>query len=176
VKRLHPAVSMRPPDRTSRARRSIRSGFTLIEVVIVLLIVGTMAAIAMPRFARSLDRYRADASARRIVADFDQARSAARATSASVTVVFDVAAERYSIPELADLNGSSGGYVVELHGGSYRCRIVSAAFDTGFESNDPTVIFDGYGRPDSGGAVVIRVGEFVRMIAIDRDSAQATIQ
>ncbi|MHC4992904.1 MAG: pilus assembly FimT family protein, partial [Planctomycetota bacterium] len=57
-----------------------RRGTSLIEVVIVLAVIATLAAIAQPRYAGALSRYHADSAARRIIADFAAARQRARAT------------------------------------------------------------------------------------------------
>ena len=43
------------------------------ELVLVMVIVATLAAIAVPRYAQATSRYRADAAARRIAADLSLA-------------------------------------------------------------------------------------------------------
>ncbi|MFN7613934.1 MAG: Tfp pilus assembly protein FimT/FimU, partial [Phycisphaerae bacterium] len=53
--------------------------FSMIELVIVLVIVGVTAAIAVPRYVNSVQRTKVDGAARRIAADIERLRDRARA-------------------------------------------------------------------------------------------------
>ena len=53
------------PD--ASAHSATRPGFSLLEVATVMLILGILAAIAVPRISTSIARQRVDAAARRIV-------------------------------------------------------------------------------------------------------------
>src|SRR5438067_829946 len=101
--------------------------FTLIELVMVLALVAVLAGIALPRYARSVARYQADATARRICADLTLAQSRARLTSSTVTVTFTPASNQYSIPGMPDpnLKGSSS-YTINLSAQPYPTTLVSA--------------------------------------------------
>src|SRR5688500_12739493 len=61
----------RRPD--GRAR-----GFSLIELVLVVATIAVLSAIAVPKYADAMNRYRVDLAAKRVVADFALARSSAR--------------------------------------------------------------------------------------------------
>ncbi len=70
-----------------------RRGFSLVELVLVVIILSIVGAIAVPRFAEANTRYRADAAAVMIADALRQASFAARTRSDAVTCVFDTTAE-----------------------------------------------------------------------------------
>lgn len=147
------------------------SGFSLVEVVIVVTIIGIFSAIAIPRYANSLVRYRLDAAAHRVVADLDYARQLARQTSASKTVHFMLSPDKVHLMGVPDPDDPGIDYMTCLNVAPYRAAIDSADF-----GGDTKVIFDGYGMPDSDGSVQISIGSDVRTITVDANSGEATIQ
>jgi prepilin-type N-terminal cleavage/methylation domain-containing protein len=149
--------------------------FSLLELVVVLTIIATMAAVALPKFAGSMAHGRADAAADRLIADLAYARRVAIATSSSVTVSFNVADETYELRGLHDPARPGTPYQVDLSADLYRAVINSALFDaTGAADSTVEVIFDGYGRPDSAGIVVIRVENATRTVVLDVESGRAS--
>jgi len=141
-----------------------------VELVAIIAIIAILAAIIAPRFARSIAVQRADAIARRMV--FDLALVRQRARSTGVSQAFRAWLGRYAILGMPDPDDSSTGYVVRLDRDPYNATLVSVSFDNG----DDTVMFDPYGIPDTGGDIVISVGDQVRTIHIDLESGKATIQ
>jgi prepilin-type N-terminal cleavage/methylation domain-containing protein len=154
-----------------RPRTSWRHGFSLLEVVLVLAIIATLAAIATPRYAASLARYRADLAARRIVADLTLARSSAKAAGTSRTVEFCVSTNEYELSALPSLDGAAGNYEVRLSERPYEARLVSADF-----AGETEVKFSGWGIPQSGGAIVLSVGSEQRTVVVDAETGKATVQ
>jgi len=151
---------------------SVRRAFTLIEVVMVLAIIVVLAAIAVPRYGRVMGRYRADIAARRVVTDFEWARTEARATSGVVTVAFEPAPRNcLRISALAALDDSSESYIVHFDNAPYQAQLVSAVFGT-----DQSVNFDGFGQPDSGGTVVVESGGIRRTIVLNVETGWALVQ
>jgi prepilin-type N-terminal cleavage/methylation domain-containing protein len=148
-----------------------RRAFTLIELAIVAALVAVFAAIALPRVAGSLRTQRLNAAARRIVSDLSLAAARARATSATRTVTFDLAAGTYSLPLETPLNSASGTYTVTLSGDPYRVTLSAVNFN-----NTTTATFDGYGRPASGGSVKVTSDGVTRTVTLDADSGKAVIQ
>ena len=57
--------------------RGSRRGVTLVELVILVLVTGILATLAMPQFTASLQSFRLNGAARKIVADMRQAQSLA---------------------------------------------------------------------------------------------------
>lgn len=158
------------PIRRSHPVTTAAGGFTLLELMTVLMISATLAAVALPRYAQAVARYRADGAARRIVADLNLARQHAAATSSAVAVTFSTADHGYTIPALTDLNTRSGTYVVRLTDSPYQAKLVSADF-----TGSPTVTFDGFGQPDRTGYVVVAVGPTQRRVTVPTDGGQPVI-
>ena len=148
-----------------------RRAFTLVEVVIVVGIIAILSAIAIPHYAGIIQRYRADAAARRIINDLAMVQSRANTTSTSQTIVFSTAASQYSVTGMADPTGSTTTYTVRLQDAPYNSRLVSANF-----GGDSQLSFDGYGVPNRGGTLVLRAGDVERTVAVDATSGRAKIQ
>lgn len=130
-----------------------------------------ITAMAVPRYAASAVRYRADLAAHRIVLDFALARSDAKAASSSRTVEFNVGDGTYEVLEMPALDGGAGNYVVDLSERPYEASVVSADFN-----GTAQVIFNGWGIPDSGGTVVLSVGSEQRTIVVNGETGEATVQ
>jgi type II secretion system protein H len=135
---------------------SRHAGFTLLELVLVLVITGVLAAIALPRFAQASDRQRLSVSAERLMADIALAQSRARAASQTVTVVFDTANDRYTIDAV-------GGDEVTVQIGQtpYEVDLVSASFN-----GSSTLQFNGYGVPIATGSIQISTNAGTAEIAV----------
>lgn len=144
----------------TRQRR--RHAFTLIELVIVLMILGIVAAAAAPRYQSALASYRADATVKRLAADLEMARRQAKRTSAGQTVEFYVVGDRYVFAGMADLDHPSQDYEVHLDDPSYVASLVSVDFN-----GNSDVTFNIYGQPDNAGTVTIQSGGRQRQVAVD---------
>lgn len=92
MRRKHP-----PGPAVQRRRAFVRAGFSLIELIVVIFLIGITAAIVVPRFGASQSRYHALSSARRVAADLAAARTRADAVSAGVFVEFKPGSPRYTI-------------------------------------------------------------------------------
>jgi len=140
-----------------------RRGYTIVEMAVVVLLLGILAAIAAPKFQTALSVQRVDAVARRVAADLRLARNYARKVSQSQTVTFDVSAESYSMSSMPALDRPSTVYSVSLTGTSqYYGEVVSADF--GGAAN---VQFDIYGRPNNAGSVTVRSSGRQKVVQVD---------
>ncbi len=147
------------------------AGFTLIDLVVAMAIIGIVAAIATPRYANALTRYRSEAAARRIVADIRLAQQTAKTTSSTRTVIFDTTNHAYSISNVRALDGQSMMYVVTLQEPPYLARIASV--DMG---GDGQLTFDGFGIPDSGGFVIVQAGDYQYTVVVDPETGAGEVQ
>jgi len=147
-----------------------RKGFTMIDTVMTVLILGILAAVAVPQFTGALHACRGDAAANRVIADLKLARKHAIATSSNVTVQFQLASSTYKLIGVPDLNGAAPNYEVDLSAYPYGASIESASF-----GGDSIVIFDFNGIPDSKGSIVVFSGTHKKTIHIDDSTAGATL-
>ena len=147
------------------------AGFTLIDLIMAIVVIAIVAAIATPRYANALTRYRAEAAARRVVADIGLTQQTAKTTSSSRTIIFDTTNHAYSIADVRALNGLSMTYAVTLREPPYLAKIASV--DLG---GDAQLAFDGFGIPDSGGSVVVQAGDYQYTVVVDPETGAAQVQ
>ena len=136
----------------------------------MLAIIAIASAIAAPRYANALVRYRVETAARRVAADLAYARSLARETSGDQTVVFDPAADCYTLAGRDDPDHPGQPYTVSLDDRPYRADLTAATFGEG-----TAMTFNGYGLPDEGGAVRVQVGDYAYMVTVDAESGEITM-
>lgn len=143
--------------------RSAR-GFTLIEVVTVVVIIGIISVIAMPRFGNSLARYRVEHAAKRLQADLILAREFAVQRSEVCEVVFTTGSTSgYSIAKMPRMNNRSVlGYGVSLSDEPYRAAISAMTLAGGNITK-----FDGFGMPDASGSISLMSGQYKKTVVID---------
>lgn len=123
-------------------------GFSLVELVMVLVIIGVFAAIAVPRFAEATARKQLDAAADRVIADLNKASTRARAASQTAAVRFRVDLDRY------EADGTGGDtYTVQLDEPPYGVEITHARF-----GSTTTASFNAYGVPVETGSVTLTRG------------------
>ena len=88
----------RPPSRHNRSSRSLRPrGFSLVELLVCICVLGSVASLAAPYLGTMLQNYHLQASARQLVTDLQLAKMKAVAQKVQYLVAFDTANNRYSI-------------------------------------------------------------------------------
>ncbi len=144
---------------TRRRRACARAGFSLLELVLVLAILGIIAALAAPRYARGQNRYHAQSSAKRVAAELARARDHAEASSAPVLVHFFAGRSGFKVdPARGDWHAPDLG--IE----PFRGVVTEADFD-----GNVAVTFDAFGRPSAGGRVRVQSGNVAQDVFVLRD-------
>ena len=151
----------------------LHPGFSLLELVVVLVVVGVIAVIAVPRYAGAITNQRIEAAARRVVLDLARAQRTAKASSAGQSVLFSTVDNNYTLPGLPDMDRADAIYTVELSQPPYEATLLSADFDGTLE-----MIYDGYGMPldGVGGTVLIQVGALFKTVAVDGETGAVSVQ
>ncbi|HVJ87914.1 MAG TPA: GspH/FimT family pseudopilin [Caulifigura sp.] len=159
--------------RRSDSRQSFqaRPGLTLIDFVVSTLVLGILAAAALPRFSGALVRNRLSAAALRVCADVRFARNSAIASSATKRIEFDPALEKYTLVGVPSIDRPGTDYLVPLSTGAYDVMIVSANL-----GGDANLTFDLHGQPDSGGTIVLQSGSRQKTVIIDAATGEARVQ
>ncbi len=153
----------KPPVRGGSAFK----GFSLIELVMVVAIIGITSGMVIPRFANSTSLARVNAATNRIIRDAALARQRAMSTSQPRSMVF--AAVGYSISGLTSLNNRSPDYAVDLAVEPYKANALTANL-----GGDAQVTFNIYGVPDSGGTISVTVGGNTRVLTLDANTGLVT--
>jgi type II secretory pathway pseudopilin PulG len=134
-------------------------------------IIAIVAGIAMPRFSGALARQHVDAAARRVMVDLALAKRQAKTSGSSQTVRFDAGSGWYELVGMPHPDHPAADYRVYLTEEPYGATPVSADF-----GGDNEIVFDVWGMPDSGGSMVIRVGNHFRTVSVDPDTGKASVQ
>jgi type II secretory pathway pseudopilin PulG len=140
-------------------------------LVLVLVIMGIVAAIAAPRYAAAVARYRADLAARRIATDLSSAQASAKSTSKSQSVVFNQAAGTYQMSGVKELDSSATAYLINLAADPYLVTIGTVNF-----GGSAQVTFDAFGLPSSAGSITVQGGGITKSVVVDAVTGKASVQ
>ena len=141
-------------------RKPASAGYFLQEVVVTVFVLGIIAAVAIPKYTASLNRYRAQVAAQRLVQDIELARRHARYTSQDVKFFVSFNKNFYSIDPLDSPLRPSSTYQVVFEG-AFLCPIIAGLLSPASRSTqtDLTITFDRYGVPNSTASIGIACGE-----------------
>jgi prepilin-type N-terminal cleavage/methylation domain-containing protein len=174
----HTGKSLFQSYRSKYLVRGRKSGVSLIELVISVLVLGILAAVATPVYSNSLLRYRVELAAKRITQDVVQTQLAARQNNSIRTISFDLISEKYSIGGLKSIDHSSQEYSVTLNQSPYNVdvvRLVTAGQPT-TSLTTVAIAFNRFGMPDQGVSVTVRAGAFEKRIDVAPTSGRVSVQ
>ena len=118
------------------------TGFTLMEVMIAIAIIGILCGIATPNMIKWLPRHRVGSAAREVMSTVEFARISAIKTNADVTVVLDW--------------GDDSLTVVDAGGNTLRTRRLTGNVDLDDIDLGGSVVFNGHGFSTTSGSLMVQ--------------------
>jgi prepilin-type N-terminal cleavage/methylation domain-containing protein len=159
-----------------------RRAFSLIELITNLVVIGVVAAIALPRYGTALSNYRVSAAARRVASDLVYAQSLAKASSSTYSITFSAGSNSYQLFGGSTISNQLVGgiaaqsaptsYAVALNSDPYVATIASVSLANATSS----ISFNGCGLPSTGGTVVLQCGDAQKTLTIDSTTGAVSVQ
>lgn len=154
----------------AKSAGSRRRAYTLAELVTVIIIVGILAAVAIPTFGNSVGRNRALGAANRLAADLRYAAAVARQAAAPRGLRFDETNKRYTVAGINDPDRPGQAYVVKLADDPYYVTSISLNLGGATE-----IMFDGYGVASAAGDIRIAAGNRQVIVTVALDGTAPVI-
>ena len=170
---------MRIPERAFPPVTAQRRAYTLVEVLIVVVIVATLAVVALPAVSTTLDSMKATALAREIAADMRYAQTLALKTGVRHRVSFWTDGQAYAVRRE---NGSAWDlcthpvtkkpWEMTLDDKSRYAGLTLK--DSQFGSSD-YLYYEKFGAPEAGGFVTFTLGGVTHTINVAPLSGKITV-
>ncbi len=151
-----------------------RPALTMVELVVVVLIVGIMAAAISPRVASTMTTSRVRAAAQIIASDIEMAGHRAKVRGTPQEVKFSLGNSSYELLNMKHLDHPGQNYMVDLTASPYDALLDSVSF--GSDGTSKSLWFNRFGRPDFGGSIVVSAGNKQRTVLVDGVTGKATVQ
>lgn len=163
---------MRSNQGTRRGRvgscgRVCARAFSLLETGIVLVVVATVAAVALPRYAEGQGRYWCEAAAKRLSSDMELVRDRARSLGTPQTVQFYEDGYRLI---LRDATGAQSVQPVNFRDAPYNASLRWVKATTAYGD----VTFNAFGQPDTHALIRVEGASNIRMVQITGGTGVST--
>ena len=149
-----------------------KRGFTLLELIFCIAILGILTAIGIPSYMDYLPRYRANGAIRRLFTELQYAKMKAIADNNDYVVTFDTANNRYNIYNDANNNGWAADELVKtvdidegfpgisfgyVAGSNWNGNAINKSIT--FTGTPPKVTFSPTGLSNKNGSVYLKPAE-----------------
>jgi type IV fimbrial biogenesis protein FimT len=143
-----------------------KKGFTLIEIIVTMAIIGIVSSIAIPNFSKWKEKHEINGQAQKVYFDLMLARTNAVKSNNDVRITFDLVAHTYTIHDDSDNDGVADA------GENFKNATLESnvqfAYNVGISDTDnnavtsavsfggaQVVVFDSRGQASSSGSVLL---------------------
>lgn len=163
---------------TRRPLTICAAGFSLVEMVLVVAIIGVGAAMVIPRFSNSTERWRAETASRKLIADINWVRQAARTRGQTASIDFTTGSTTYTLSGGVSVSGSAlPNLSINLGTAPFSCsRLSTSLVVAGTTTATTTLSFDAAGLPLAEGSIVVGTAGSSRTITISAPGGAITVQ
>jgi len=149
LKLLHNSAAKPSPNFNKTASRKSDGGFTIIELIVIVLVLGLLSAIAAPSWLAFINRQRVRTVNDRVFQSLRLAQSEAKRTKRDITITFDTTVDPPTVtfnPPLA-----TGGSTQTLDGGGeIKPGTITFAFNKPASNpNTSSLVFNYQGNPST---------------------------
>ncbi len=106
----------------------MKRGFSFLELILVISIMGILCAVAVPTYINSLNGYRVSMAVKRVAADIEYAREIARRTNTSQTINFSTTNSNYQLVGVSGFARKSAAYLIEVDEEPYHSTLSARGF------------------------------------------------